>query len=187
MAAAAALHGKRIWAAERKKFYYANIVTRKTVWSEPAEGWHEPVAQRKAAATVAVAETASKRGRRQSSPWLRKRDNRSQRFFYANTETRKTVWIEPVEGWREAKAAKQPTTSSPAIKTVPRVQPDVVPGGRERDSKCNQFKAVASVTSPVKRGRRPGSPWIRKYDPKSKRHFYANMKTRQTVWKEPAE
>ena len=52
---------------------------------------------------VSRKKTASKRGRRQSSPWLRKRDNRSQRFCYANTETRKTVWTEPVEAWREAK------------------------------------------------------------------------------------
>ena len=52
-----------------------------------------------AAASPSAAPTL--RGRRNSSPWVRKRDVRSRRFYYAHEITKQTVWKEPPEGWHE--------------------------------------------------------------------------------------
>ena len=39
-------------------------------------------------------------GQNQHSPWVRKFDADTQRYYYANRTTRQTVWQRPAEGWR---------------------------------------------------------------------------------------
>ena len=101
----------------------------------------------------------AQQGRNHASPWVRKFDANTQRFYYANRQSRQTVWQEPSEGWRDVR----------------------------RDQRVKPRTVSASEADNAAGSSRGSSSWVRKRDPNTQRFYYANIYTRQAVWREPAE
>ena len=166
----------------------------------PSEGWREPDAKNHISAlgeacTSSAAEDSDargpddaspvltssphtsdvsapqQRGRNDNSPWVRKRDKRTGRFYYVNFTSKKTRWKEPDEGWRDDSASKRPPKQQKSRESNKNV-----------DMEIKQIEVTAQEQPDAMTTARA---WKRKVDPRTGRFYYVNKETKETSWKMP--
>jgi len=80
--------------ASTDKYFYVNVQTKQSTWIEP-EGWLDADSM-----PVASASSTTKSVENPASPWIRKVDTATGRFYFVHTSTKKSSWQVPAEGWR---------------------------------------------------------------------------------------
>jgi hypothetical protein len=121
------------------------------------------------------AEEAKEPGYDPNSDWVRKKDQKTGRTYYANTKLKLTSWRMPDAGWRHppklAAAAK-------TIKAAAALKKAVSP---------NKPKGPVNPADSMTEEQRAKLEWVRKHDKKTGRFYYVNSKLRKNQWSPPAE
>ena len=110
-----------------RKFYY-NINTKKTQWNKPLEvsGEAAPTAAQKETITQQSAAPAKQDSLVAStSSWIKRQDKKSGRYFYYNSETKKTQWEIPV-GFVENSAVEEKPGKNSVIEQASEIKKDTV-------------------------------------------------------------
>ena len=102
-----------------RKFYY-NVNTKKTQWNKPLEVPSKPAliaAQKEASSGQSTTPAKQDQTLALTSSWTKRKDKKSGRYFYYNSETKKTQWETPVD-FVENSAVEEKSDKTSAIDPI---------------------------------------------------------------------
>ena len=171
-----------------RKFYY-NVNTKKTQWNKPLEVPSKPalIAAQKEA-IVPQSTTPAKQDQKVAltSSWTKRKDKKSGRYFYYNSETKKTQWETPVD-FVENSAVEEKSDKTSAIDPISEA-PKNDKNQKKKKKKEKKKKEEDNLKSNEAQSSGSSlSDWTEKTDKTSGRVFYYNKKTKKTQWTKPVE
>ena len=167
-----------------RKFYY-NVNTKKTQWNKPLEVPSKPAviaAQKEAIVPQSTTPAKQDQAVALASPWTKRKDKKSGRYFYYNSETKKSQWETPVDFVENSAVEEKPDK----ISAIDPISEAPKKNKKEKKKKKKKKKKEETLKSNETQSSGDLSDWTEKLI-KHLDEFFTTIRRQRTQWTKPVE